>query len=327
VGEPLPFHYKMLRSPALEHAVGGLLAASDQCRRVEGTVDAVHDRADGAEVRGHDASGRDLTLRARWVFDSRPPRQLPPARTTLLQHFRGWFVRTDLPFFDPAVADLMDFRTRQPPSGLSFGYVLPLSAHEALIEYTEFSRTVPAPAEYDQALRRYLHDTLGLKDPSGADAFRITAVEQGVIPMTDGRFGQRAGRAVFRIGVAGGATRASTGYTFAAVQRQTRAVADALLAGRTPRPPHPHSRRSRAMDAVMLRALDTGRVDGARFFTGLFAGVPMERLLRFLDGGSGLREDVSIGLRTPVTPMLRTAVELPFLRRRDPPPAGPASGP
>lgn len=76
------------------------------------------------------------------------------------------------------------------------------------------------------------------------------------------------------------------------------------------------------MDAVLLRALDSGRIDGADFFTGLFRGVPMERLLRFLDGGTRLREDLSIGLHTPVRPMLRTVAELPRLRRR--PPARPA---
>ncbi len=71
------------------------------------------------------------------------------------------------------------------------------------------------------------------------------------------------------------------------------------------------------MDAVLLRALDTGRVDGPRFFTDLFRRVPMERLLRFLDGGSTPWEEFGIGLRTPVGPMLRTAAELPFLPRRE----------
>ncbi|SHN21861.1 lycopene cyclase family protein [Actinacidiphila paucisporea] len=325
VGRPRPYRYKMLRARDFEALVGGELAASRRCRRVEAVVDSVHDHADGAVVRGRDAAGQELALRARWVFDSRPPRRLPPARTTLLQHFRGWFVRTDRPAFDPTVADLMDFRTPQPAQGLSFGYVLPLSADRALIEYTEFSREVLDTDGYERALRGYTRDVLRLGEPDGprgAGGFRVTAVEQGVIPMTDGRFERRAGRSVFRIGTAGGATRASTGYTFAAVQRQTRAVAEALAAGRTPLPPSPHSRRSQAMDAVMLRVLDSGRVDGARFFTSLFAGVPMERLLRFLDGGCGLREDVSIGLRTPVAPMVRTVAELPFLRRRSPPPPG-----
>ncbi len=70
------------------------------------------------------------------------------------------------------------------------------------------------------------------------------------------------------------------------------------------------------MDAVLLRALDSGRVDGPALFARLFADVPMRRLLRFLDGRTGLFEDLSVGLRTPIGPMLRSAAELPRLPRR-----------
>ncbi|OMI36394.1 lycopene cyclase [Streptomyces sparsogenes DSM 40356] len=81
-------------------------------------------------------------------------------------------------------------------------------------------------------------------------------------------------------------------------------------------PPRPYPAPHRAMDAVLLRALAAGRVDGAAFFTGLFRHVPIERLLRFLDGRTRLAENLAIGLRTPVPAMLRTALELPWLRRR-----------
>lgn len=310
VGRPAPFRYKMLRSGAFDELLAGRLAGPGAPHRVTARIEAVHDTASGAEVTGVAADGSALTLRGRWVFDSRPPRVLPPARTTLLQHFRGWFVRTERPVFDPRTADLMDFRTPQPPHGLSFGYVLPTSAHEALVEYTEFSREVLDDAGYDQALRHYTEHVLGL------GPFEVTATERGVIPMTDGRFPRRAGRSVFRIGTAGGATRPSTGYTFAAAQRQARAVAAAYHAGRVPEPPPAYPARARAMDAVLLRGLDSGRIDGAAFFEGLFGRVPMSRLLRFLDGDTRPYEDVSIGLRTPVGPMLRTVAELPWLPRR-----------
>lgn len=225
VGRPAPFRYKMLRSPDFEAFVGARLAGRSGVVRVTATVESVRDAAGGAEVRGRDEAGRPVVFRARWAFDSRPSVRLPPARTTLQQHFRGWFVRTGRPAFDPATADLMDFRTPQPAHGLSFGYVLPLSERTALVEYTEFSRRILHTAAYERALRRYTAQVLRL------DGFRVTAVEQGVIPMTDGRFPRRAGRSVFRIGTAGGATRASTGYTFAAVQRQSAHLAAALLAG------------------------------------------------------------------------------------------------
>ncbi len=238
---------------------------------------------------------------------------LPPARTTLLQHFRGWFVRTAGPRFDPGCADLMDFRTAQPAHGLSFGYVLPLGPREALVEYTEFSRAPLDAAGYEAALRDYTGKVLRL------GSFEVTGSEQGVIPMTDARFPRAPAPGVFRVGTAGGATRPSTGYTFAAVQRQARRVADRYHRGLAPVPPVPHSRRSRAMDAVLLRALDQGRVDGAAFFARLFTALPPERVLAFLDGATGPLQDLGIGRHVPWAPMTRTALELPFLRRR---PAG-----
>ncbi|WP_326598330.1 lycopene cyclase family protein [Streptomyces sp. NBC_01803] len=311
-GRPGPLRYKMLRSTAFEALVTGWLGRRPGFGRVEAAVHSVRDApgGGGAVVRGVAGDGRRIELRARWAFDSRPPRRLPPARTTLFQHFRGWFVRTERAAFDPDIADLMDFRTRQPGRGLSFGYVLPFGPCEALVEYTEFAPALLDHDGYERALRHFTRDVLGLRGP------RVTAVEQGVIPMTDAVFPRRAGKSVFRIGTAGGATRPATGYTFAAVQRQTRTIAAAYRRGRPPVPPPAHPAKSRAMDAVLLRALATGRIDGAEFFTGLFRGVPTERLLRFLDGRSTLREDLAIGLRTPVRPMLRTVAELPVLSRK-----------
>lgn len=306
---PVPLRYRMVRSGSFERLVHSRLAASPTARVLRATAHEVRDAPYGAEVRCTTAGGRPLVLRGRRVFDSRPVRDTPPHRTLLQQHFRGWFVHTAAPCFDPAVADLMDFRVPQPGHGLAFGYVLPLAPDRALVEYTEFSRAPLTTTAYEAALRQYTGGVLRL------GRFTVESAEQGVIPMTDARFPRRTARSVFRIGAAGGATRPATGYTFAAVQRQSRAIATSLHRGR-PDVPRPHGRRALAMDAVLLRALDTGRVDGPRFFTDLFRRVPMERLLRFLDGGSTPWEEFGIGLRTPVGPMLRTAAELPFLTRR-----------
>ncbi|MFE9248870.1 lycopene cyclase family protein [Streptomyces sp. NPDC007088] len=305
---PAGLRYKMLRSGAFEEHVDPALAGAPGFRRHDATVEDIRGGPHGARVHGLDASGRPWSLRARWVFDSRPLPALPASRATLFQHFRGWFVRTAEPAFDATAADLMDFRTPQPPHGLSFGYVLPLNDREALVEYTEFSRAPLGVAAYEAALRHYTQDVLRL------GAFEVTAAEQGLLPMTAARFARAAGPSVFRIGAAGGATRPSTGYTFAAVQRQTRAVADRYHRGAVPAPPAPHAPRARAMDAVLLRALDQGRVRGADFFCDLFAGVPAERVLRFLDGRTTVWEDLGVGLRVPRAPMLRTALELPFVR-------------
>ncbi|MGX1885672.1 lycopene cyclase family protein [Streptomyces sp. NPDC055287] len=303
--------YKMLRSDTFEALVRTRLATLPEVRLVEATAETVRNvTGGGAEALCTTRTGGRLTLRGRHLFDSRPARSLPPARSTLLQHFRGWFVRTEALAFDEDVVELMDFRVPQPPHGLAFGYVLPLGPRGALIEYTQFSRTPLARQEYETALRHYTRDILGL------GPLDVCATEAGVIPMTDARFPRRIGAAVHRIGAVGGATRPATGYTFSAVQRQTKAVAAALREGRPVRLEPPHGRRALAMDAVMLRALDTGRINGPDFFARLFERVPADRVLRFLDGRSHVWEDISIGFSTPVRPMLRTAAELPFLSRK-----------
>ncbi|MFR9757962.1 lycopene cyclase family protein [Streptomyces sp. TR06-5] len=305
-----PLRYRMIRSATYAREVSRLLSEDGRVRRVAATVTGVTDGSDAASVRCVTADGHRSGMRARWVFDSRPKRPLPPARTLLLQHFRGWFLRTDRDRFDPGVAELMDFRVPQPHHGLAFGYVLPFDSRTALVEYTEFSSGVLDRAAYERALRHYADTVLRLGH------YRVEAAEQGVIPMTDAVFPRRTGARVFPLGAAAGATRPSTGYTFAAVQRQVHHVADALCAGRTPLPPRLHSRRARAMDAVLLRALDTGRISGAVLFEELFRHHRAPELLRFLDGGTSPLEDLRIGAAAPVLPMLRTAAELPFLRRR-----------
>lgn len=309
-----PLRYKMLRSDAFEALADRAITAGDgRVARMEAAVDRIAPApGGGALVHARRAQGDEITVRARWVFDSRPLPRLPPARTTLLQHFRGWFVRTARPAFDPSVVELMDFRTPQPEHGLSFGYVLPVGPCEALVEYTEFSRRVLDGAAYDLSLREYAGRVLGI------GPYEVTGREQGVIPMTDADFPRRTAPGVFRIGACAGATRPSTGYTFSAVQRQTAAVAAALHARRHPLPPRPHSPRARLMDAVLLHALDRGRVDGPAFFTRLFSRVPAPRLLRFLDGRTSLAEDIVIGAHVPVAAMLVSALTLPFAPRESP---------
>ncbi|MER6595438.1 lycopene cyclase family protein, partial [Micromonospora purpureochromogenes] len=222
-----PLRYAMLRSaPVYERAAEAerRLGAT----RVDAAVGALDD--DGGSVTVRDADGAAL-LRARWVLDSRPRPPRRAGRTSWLQHFRGWWLESAGPVFDPGRAVLMDFRTPQPARGVSFGYVLPVSDRYALVEYTEFSPRRLTDAGYDAALRGYA-DLLGLD----LTALTVREVEDGVIPMTDAPFDSRPSPRVVRLGTAGGATRPSTGFTFSAMHRQAEDVARALAAGRAPVP-------------------------------------------------------------------------------------------
>ncbi|WP_298991518.1 lycopene cyclase family protein [uncultured Pseudokineococcus sp.] len=321
-----PLRYRMLRGEDYYALVDADAARAQRSGRLDllrrPGATAVEDSAERALVR---TPGGDLE--AAWVLDSRPCAPVRPARTALLQHFRGEVVRTDPaapPPFDPDLPVLMDFRTPQPPVGLSFGYCLPLDGRTALVEYTEFSPAVLDDAGYARGLAAYRR-LLGLRpDPHGredgderlVEVVAVDAVEQGAIPMADDVRTSRAGARVRRLGTAGGATRASTGYTFSALQRQGAAVAAALLAGRDPLPPAAYPRRHRWMDALVLRGLATGALDGPAFFTRLFAANPPDRVLRFLDGATTRREELALMATAPRAAMAGLAVEDGLVRAR-----------
>ena len=302
-----PTHrYRTLRSSTYYAAVRDLLddpAAGIDLVHVAATVHGVAGDEDGVRV----AAG-EVEVAAPWVLTSAPLPGDEPARprTALWQHFLGAVVSTDGSDVDHDRAVLMDLRVPQPPPGTGFGYLLPMGDGTALAEYTVLAPGPADPALMRAGLGAYLHD-LGL-----SSAARLRA-EQGSIPMTDARHRtrDRLRPRVVRIGTVGGATRASTGYTFAAMQRQAVAVADALCGGRAPVPPPAYPARHRLVDAVLLRGLLSGDVDGTRFFPLLFERNPVPRVLDFLDGLTSAREDLALMASVPPVPMLRAAVARP----------------
>lgn len=292
--------YVMVRSSDF-YALADDAAARLGAVRIPVAVDEVHDGQERVTVR---AGGEEV--KARWVFDSRPVEPRRAARTQLLQHFRGWKVRFNHRALNPQVPVLMDFSVPQPQRGTAFGYVLPDDEFTGLVEYTQFSQDVLAPRAYDDALAAYLVERWGSGGVPGT--YTVEGIEDGVIPMTDAVFSRRAGNRIYRIGTAGGATRPSTGYAFATMQRQATVMARAILAGRRPLPPRPHRRWHRWADAVMLRALDRGYVEGADLFPALFASGRADRVLRFMDGSAGLWSDLSVMGAAPTGAMARAAL-------------------
>lgn len=294
-----PLRYTMVRSEDLY----ALVARAVDAARAAGALELLHLPVAATEVvdGAGDGAARVRTpagdLRAAWVLDSRPH---PPRRegaTRLLQDFSGERVRTPAPSVDPARAVLMDFTVPQPPGGLAFGYCLPSDERTALVEHTAF---VPRPvpdAEHAAALGAYRARVLGA---GGV----VEHAERGVIPMTDAPFARRAGRRVLRLGTGGGAVRPSTGYAFAAMRRQARAVAAQLLAGADVVPPRPYPRRHAWMDALVLRGLADGSLDGGAFFGRLFDRNPPARVLRFLDGATGPAAELALMATAPQGPML-----------------------
>lgn len=223
-----------------------------------------------------DAEGVSLGLpggeRARLAFDTRPPPRL--GRHGLAQRFLGQEVETERAVFEPGCATLMDLSPAR--EGVHFTYVLPTGATRALVEDTWFAAPdVPLP-DHRAALAAWL-------GARGAGGYRVLFEERGCLPM-DWHFrptAVRRGGRLIPLGSAAGAHRPATGYAFGTIQAQCDRVADALAAGRKPRPAR-RPAAMRGMDRVMLALLARRPQVAPALFPALFAHCPAPRFVRFL---------------------------------------------
>ena len=221
----------------------------------------------------------------------------------LLQHFKGWVVETAKPFFNLAEATLMDFRVAQ-INGTTFVYVLPLSANKALVEYTLFSEKILPGNIYNEGLAQYLEQYLQLTN------YSIAEEESGIIPMTDAKFPWYA-NGMYHIVTAGGQTKASSGYTFQFIQKQSEAIVQQLL-NKTFGPqtkPAVFSKRFNFYDAVLLRVLAGKYAGGSSVFTSLFKNNHPTSIFTFLDNESTFVQDLSIIYSLPTMPFLKGALK------------------
>ena len=203
----------------------------------------------------------------------------------LLQHFMGWFIETETDSFKPDTAQLMNFNVSQ-HQGCTFVYVLPVSPRKALIEYTLFSEGELPDEEYQQGLTTFIKEQLLLPD------YKITDTEKGVIPMTNLQFPQQEGRLNY-IGTAGGQTKASTGYTFQFIQKQTAAIVKKMVEGQTSfvlQMP----KRFHFYDSVLLRVLHERKIPGADVFYRMFQRNKASQVFKFLDNETSLPEEIQI---------------------------------
>ncbi|MEN0019305.1 MAG: hypothetical protein AAF747_00310, partial [Planctomycetota bacterium] len=86
---------------------------------------------------------------------------------------------------------------------------------------------------------------------------------------------------VWPIGTRAGVSRASSGYAFDAIQRDTKAVVDAFVSGK-PRPRVPRSCVLSMLDRVLISWLASDQTAAPRVFGRLFERAPACSLVRFL---------------------------------------------
>lgn len=284
-----PYQYKMIRGiDFYEHCFREVKNHSN-VDVIFADVLSIDNRNDKAFVQL-----KDQTITCDLLFNSIlfEPIKKEEGKFLLLQHFKGWMIQTKDPVFNPLTATLMDFRTSQ-QHGATFFYVMPTSSTEALVEYTLFTPDLLEQEEYNAALKQYIHQNLNITN------YEVMHEEFGIIPMTNNKFQKRNG-SIINIGTAGGQVKASSGYAFKFIQKQSQQIATSLAKQQEIK--LSSSKKFQYYDSVFLNVLSNHPQKGAEIFSKIFANNLPETIFRFLDNESGITDDLKI-----ITPLTSTA--------------------
>lgn len=294
--EIAPYVYKMIRGIDFYQYCFNLIGQQPNIHIRYGNVEEMSNTETSARVKVNNES-----FEADYIFNSilfaQP--ELKKKDYWLLQHFKGRVIETKESRFIPGEATMMDFRVSQ-DKGATFVYVMPFSETEALVEYTLFTGQLLQPEEYNKGLDDYIQSFLGIS------GYKIKEEELGIIPMTNYSFPVSDGR-IIHIGTAGGQTKASSGYTFRFIQKQSAVITSKLANGAKP-VSDTNNRRFRFYDSVLLHILQEGKLPGHDVFNDLFKKNKPQHILRFLDNETTLAEEFKIISSLPTWPFLKAAI-------------------
>lgn len=217
------------------------------------------------------------------------------------QRFVGLRVSAGREVFEPDCCTLMDFSVSQ-GRGLRFAYVLPFSETEALVENVYLSTSEVTPEEIRTGALEYLEREYGL----GAGEYRVLKEENGYIPMTDYRFSRGPGGRVYNVGMSGGETRPSTGYTFLRIQRYCDRLARSLARGGGP-PRRSEATRYDLMDGLFLRLMQERPEACPELYLRMFEQVPPDSMVRFLTERSSPLDEARLIRALPKLPFIGLA--------------------
>ena len=203
----------------------------------------------------------------------------------LLQHFKGWTIKTENNSFKSDEATIMDFSINQ-KNQTRFFYILPLNSKEALVEFTLFTKKIIDDDEYEMEITSYLK-SLNIKK------YKISSKETGVIPMTCYPFEKYNSSNLINIGTAGGWTKPSSGYTFRFIDKYSNKLIEFIKTGRSFKK---FKLRDRFWfyDLVFLDVLFNKNFLGSSLFETMFKKNNFNSIFRFLDNESSYYEDFKI---------------------------------
>ena len=211
---------------------------------------------------------------------------------TMYQHFFGCEVETDNDCFNENIVDLMNFDCSQ-DGGLHFFYTLPFSKNKALIETTWYSKIIKKKSEYQNEIDHYLRE----KNIKG----KITYTEYGAIPLNlkKNKKKSNSSKDYIKIGSAGRLTRASTGYTFQAIQSFSEQLAGNLKLDRNLTVPNIRHKKYDFLDEIFLSVMEHEYKSMPGIFFNLFKSNDSVATISFLSDRSNWIQDLKVILSMP----------------------------
>lgn len=282
----LPYHYKMIKSADFYEKAWKHIARKNNITFLKEAVLSIQQEKNVAivkTVQNHFVT--DVVLNS-ILFDNQYLKQ--KKYPVLQQHFVGFFIKTKQNIFDDSVATFMDFTVAQ-QANTRFMYILPYAKNEALFEYTLFSSNLLPYQEYKIAIEDYLAQ-------KGIIDYEILEKEQGSIPMTCYEFWKKNSANIINIGTAGGWSKASTGFTFTNINKNSLLLLQWL---KEEKPLDAFHKRDKFWfyDLLLLDILYEKNQLGAKIFSEMFKKTPAQKILKFLDNETSFKEDLQIILK------------------------------
>ena len=273
--DPLRYHH--ISCEKLYDSTRKILKTYD----VEFAIDSVINIEDGKIAVLKAAKGEYMGLK---VFDCRTPKLNTNynKNQNIWQSFIGYKVRFKHGHLEINACTLMDFNIDQ-SDFTQFVYMLPFSENEALIELTRFGSEIINEQYAKKVLDDHIYKVHG--------EFEVVDIERGKIPMFMDLPLDRSSKNVVTIGSRANKVKPSTGYAFKNMfAHAERIIKDKDLIVVS----NKHKSRFRFYDSLLIYILSIWPHFGKKVFQRLFSVKETRYILRFLDEGTNIVEDISM---------------------------------
>ena len=236
----------------------------------------------------------DKRIYAKEIYDSRPDH----IDASMYQVFLGYFIKPASPDSN-ITPKLMDFTQ---DNEFSFYYVIPFDDNSCLVEYTFFTDIIKKPDELKINLDSYIKDTIGQYD--------LIRSEYGVIPMSPKLPQNDSLDNVHKIGIRSGATRASTGYTFLNIQKQSDFLVKKIRGIKSTNPLLTiKSKVLRKMDRILLDIIKNEPKKAKNIIFRMFSSNNHQTIIRFLSDIPSIFDILRIIVNMPKIIFIKYAIK------------------